>query len=201
MSHTETCKEIKPTQIALLLYAPKTRYILTDSHPLPAILHPDEVLIRVTHVGLNPIDWKSADYGFGLPTLPAVNGRDLAGVVIALHPDAHSNKTQSKFKVGDTVFGPSTQYRDSRTSAFQSYAVTQSHCLARIPEGLSPANSCAIGVGAVTAMLALGSSLNMTLGESGFSTRNVAVGAEGEDPSWGEPSSAFGEHRHLLHGN
>ena len=189
MSRTVTTTEISTpaTQVALLLHAPRTRYELTDAHPLPAILHPNEVLIRVTHVGLNPIDWKSADYGFGLPSLPAVNGRDLAGVVVGIHPDAHPG-TQ-KFKVGDAVFGPSTQYRDPRTSAFQSYAVTQSHCLARIPANISPADACAIGVGAVTAMLALGSSLNVPLGESGFNTRDVAVGAEGEDPSWRRKSS------------
>ena len=38
-----------------------------------------------------------------------------------------------RLKKGDKVFGPSTQYRDYRTSAFQSYAVALDHSIGVIP--------------------------------------------------------------------
>ena len=62
-------------QRAALLRGPKLPYEVIEDHPTPQLQNEHEVLIRVEAIGLNPIDWKSADFGFGLPTLPAVNGR------------------------------------------------------------------------------------------------------------------------------
>jgi NADPH:quinone reductase-like Zn-dependent oxidoreductase len=62
---------------------------------------PGEVLVRVQAISLNPIDWKmrsgSAKDRFPL-TLPAILGRDVAGVVRELGPDVKG------FKEGDRVF-------------------------------------------------------------------------------------------------
>lgn len=127
------------TQRALLLHGARQRYELTLSHPLPVIKAPNEVIIRVIAIGLNPVDWKSVDYNFGLPTLPAVNGRDLAGEVIEI------GEGVNRLKVGDRVFGPSTQYRDYRTSAFQSYAIAYEHCLGVVPPIISIEQASSIG--------------------------------------------------------
>lgn len=127
-------------QRALILRGPKQRYELVEDWALPPLRNSNEVLIRIEAIGLNPIDWKSVDYGFGIPTLPAVNGRDLAGIILDVGAEV------KRLKKGDKVFGPSTQYRDYRTSAFQSYAVTQEHCLGVIPSSLSFEKASAIGL-------------------------------------------------------
>lgn len=49
--------------------------------PRPALQAPDEILIRNVAVGLNPVDWKSVAYNFGIQNCPWVLGRDIAGVV------------------------------------------------------------------------------------------------------------------------
>ena len=128
----------RKTQRALILRGPKQRYELVDDWPFPLIQRPNEVLIRIEAIGLNPIDWKSADFGFGIPALPAVNGRDLAGVIVDV------GSAVKRLKKGDKVFGPSTQYRDYRTSAFQSYAVIPDHCLGVVPPTLTLEQASAI---------------------------------------------------------
>lgn len=170
-----------PKQDALLLHAPKERYQLAQI-PLPSLEQPDEVLIRIEAIGLNPVDWKGPDFGFGLPTLPALCGRDYAGTIVKV------GSRVTKWSPGDKVFGPSTAYRDYRTSAFQQFAVASQHCLGSVPSegdggnGVSLEQCAALGVGAVAAALALGSALGISI--RGFAPRTLAIGAEGESPEW-----------------
>ncbi|KAI5480647.1 oxidoreductase [Pseudohyphozyma bogoriensis] len=161
------------TQTALLLHAPKQRYQVATI-PLPKLEKDDECLIQIDAIGLNPVDWKSADFGWGLPTLPCIAGRDLSGRVIRVGSGVR------RLKVGDVVWGPSTAYRDYRTSAFQEFAVTSESCLGLVPQGTTVEQCAALGVGAVTAALAIGSALNISI--KGFAPRTLAVGAEGESP-------------------
>ncbi|GAA5871109.1 hypothetical protein JCM1840_007592 [Sporobolomyces johnsonii] len=158
-------------QQALLLHAPKERYQLSTI-PLPALNRDDEVLVRIVAIGLNPVDHKSADYGFALPVLPALNGRDLAGVIV------HCGKGVKRLQPGDRVFGPSTDYRDYRRSAFQQYAVAAEHCLGLVPDVASFEDCAAIGVGATAAALAIASALAIPI--RGFAPRQLVTGAEGE---------------------
>lgn len=69
-----------PTNTALLVVA-KGRYEIRESYDFPTLNHDGEVIIRTRAVGLNPIDWKSVDYGFCLPEFPWITGREMAGVV------------------------------------------------------------------------------------------------------------------------
>lgn len=46
-------------QSALLLHAIRQPYEVTIDHAVPEIQHDSELLVKVTAVGLNPIDWKS----------------------------------------------------------------------------------------------------------------------------------------------
>lgn len=46
-------------QNALILHAVKEKYALVSDHAVPSILHQDEILIRISAIGLNPIDWKA----------------------------------------------------------------------------------------------------------------------------------------------
>ncbi|SCV71507.1 BQ2448_3095 [Microbotryum intermedium] len=178
---------VGPTvQQALLLHAPRQRYQLAEIQ-VPAF-NEDEVLIRIEAIGLNPIDHKSADYGFALPVLPALNGRDLAGVVVGVGANVQ------RWKFGDLVFGPSTAYRDYRTSAFQQFAVASEHCLGSVPVKSSVEQCAALA-------LAIGSALGIAI--RGFAPRSLTIGADGEFPEWvkttgsptpiQEPSARFGD--------
>jgi NADPH:quinone reductase-like Zn-dependent oxidoreductase len=60
--------------------------------------HEKEVVISNHATGLNPIDYKSVDYNFGLPQFPWVTGREMAGKVEAAGPEV------TDLKVGDHVW-------------------------------------------------------------------------------------------------
>ena len=70
---------------------------------------------QVVAIGLNPVDWKGpyarllrnikrlftyhgkSDYNFGIPSLPWVNGRDFAGIVV------ETDRSVTRVKAGDVV--------------------------------------------------------------------------------------------------
>lgn len=55
----EAKHEIPTTQSLLLLHGAKQDYVLTVDHPVPVAAAHHEVVVRVTTIGLNPIDWKA----------------------------------------------------------------------------------------------------------------------------------------------
>ncbi|RDW94068.1 zinc-binding alcohol dehydrogenase family protein [Aspergillus mulundensis] len=140
-------------QKALLLQAVREAYTLVTDHEVPALAHPDEILIKVAAVGLNPVDWKAPAFNFGIPGLPWVFGRDLAGIVVKT---SSSHSPSSCIQVGDLVLVPSTDYRDIRKAAFQEYAVASQHNAAKIPQNISIHQGACVGVAYVAAALALG---------------------------------------------
>ncbi|KAL2867368.1 zinc-binding alcohol dehydrogenase family protein [Aspergillus lucknowensis] len=151
------------TQRALLVHGAQQPYALVTDHAIPSILHKDEILIKVTVIGLNPVDWKGPAYNFGLPRLPWVNGRDLAGVVVqASEPD--TDTARPRLRKGDLVLVPSTDYRDIRKAAFQEYAVATHFNAARIPPTSSVHAAASAGVAFVAATLALGVSFGLDFG-------------------------------------
>lgn len=67
-----------------LVVASKGQYKILHDFPMPHIGE-GEVMIRSHFVGLNPIDWKSVDYNFCLPSFPWVSESDtpaLPGLVV-----------------------------------------------------------------------------------------------------------------------
>ncbi|KAA8911486.1 chaperonin 10-like protein [Sphaerosporella brunnea] len=142
-----------PTK-ALLLHSRSGPYELTDSWPRSTPNH-GEVLIRNVCIGLNPIDWKSVHYGFGIHHLPWVSGRESSGIVEAVGPGVN------RFKTGDRVLAPSTNYRDNRTSSFQEFSIALEANTAHIPEWLTWEDAASIGVAFVAASEALFNSLGL----------------------------------------
>ncbi|KAJ5565718.1 Polyketide synthase enoylreductase [Penicillium sp. DV-2018c] len=142
-------------QKVLLLKGPREQYALVDDHAIPSVLHEGEILVKVLAIGLNPVDWKGPAFNFGIPSLPWINGRDLAGRVIQVP------KGSSRLRVGDIVLVPSTDYRDIRKAAFQEYAVATDFNAARIPLSTSIHASASVGVAFVAAVLALGVSFGV----------------------------------------
>ncbi|KAK6392520.1 hypothetical protein LTR65_003651 [Meristemomyces frigidus] len=97
------------------------------------------------------------DYGFGIPQLPYVAGRDFAGMIVKASP------SMSDLKEGDIVLCASTDYRDMRKAAFQEYAIALEHNVCKLPKHVSVAQGAAIGVAYVAAGLALGVCLGLRL--------------------------------------
>ncbi|TVY34216.1 Trans-enoyl reductase, partial [Lachnellula subtilissima] len=144
-----------PHQNVLLLHGPKQKYQHTKKHPIPRLENDREMLVEVEVIGLNPIDWKAPDFGFGLPDLPCISGRDLAGKVV------RAPKTKSRFDVGDKVMAISTDYRDSRKAAYQQYAAVSDFNACRLPKNISAEEAAPLGVAFVAAALALGICIGM----------------------------------------
>ena len=94
---------------------------------------------------------RCSDYNFGIPTLPYIAGRELAGTVVK-----SSQKSNGRIKVGDSVIVPSTDYRDIRKAAFQQYSIASTFNAIRIPKCLSIPSCSILGVAFVSATLALG---------------------------------------------
>lgn len=151
----EFLKLDKPQQDLLLLHGPRQKYSLEKSKDIPALEGEREILIQVLAIGLNPVDWKGADYGFSQPSYPWVNGRDFAGIVVRAPRDS------SRIQQGDVVFGPSTDYRDVRKAAYQEYVVTTDYNVTRVPQGVSVKEGAALGVAYVAALVALGISFGV----------------------------------------
>ncbi|KAJ7431302.1 chaperonin 10-like protein [Mycena galericulata] len=147
--------KLKHTRMVLLLHGPRQKYALEKAKDIPSIQSDDEILIQVLAIGLNPIDWKGPDFGFGQPSYPWINGRDFAGIVVT------GPRKESLIKSGDIVFGPSTNYRDLRRAAFQEYVVTTDHNVARLPAGTTVKAGAVIGVAFVAAVLGLSISLGI----------------------------------------
>ncbi|KAK3302807.1 chaperonin 10-like protein [Chaetomium strumarium] len=141
---------IPETQTVLLLHAPRQPYQLTTSYPVPQVKGIREVLVRTRAIGLNPIDWKAPDFNFGIPELPYISGRELAGEIV------QTSDRSSRLKLGDRVLVISTDYRDLRKAAYQEYVVALDYNTVRIPPALSLEKASTLGVAFVAAALALG---------------------------------------------
>ncbi|MEM8695980.1 MAG: NADP-dependent oxidoreductase [Pseudomonadota bacterium] len=108
---------------------------------------PGEVLVRISHAGVNPADWKARegklshyfDYGF-----PFVLGFDLCGTVAALGPDT------TRFSVGDTVFGTS-QLGIGRNGSYAGFTTASEFMLAPLPENLGQAEAAGLPTAGTTA--------------------------------------------------
>ncbi|KAF2703622.1 GroES-like protein [Pleomassaria siparia CBS 279.74] len=144
--------DVPETQSALLLHAIREPYKITSDYPVPQTQGEDELLVKVTAVGLNPIDWKAPDYNFGIPVLPYISGRELVGIV--LQPP--SSPSHTRIRAGDLVTIPSTDYRDLRRAAFQEYSIASSFNTIRLPTNTTPESGAILGVAFVAAVLALG---------------------------------------------
>ncbi|KAL2171421.1 hypothetical protein VTG60DRAFT_2828 [Thermothelomyces hinnuleus] len=114
---------------------------------------PNEVLIEVKAVALNPVDHFQRDSGFPpVPIYPAVIGCDAAGVVAKLGPGV------------TTVPGPGSRVLALATGfyhngspdhgAFQQYALAQSETVVPLPDSLSFEEGAICPLAAVTALSA-----------------------------------------------
>ncbi|KKP02802.1 quinone oxidoreductase [Trichoderma harzianum] len=136
-------------QSVLLLHGPRQAYQISE-YEIPELVEVDETLIRTHTIGLNPIDWKSPDFNFGIATLPYIAGRELAGRIVT------TPRRDSRLKEGDRVLAISTDYRDLRKAAYQEYVVSSDYNVARIPPSISFQQAAGLGVAFSAAAITLG---------------------------------------------
>ncbi|KAH7325605.1 chaperonin 10-like protein [Stachybotrys elegans] len=144
----ETRPSSPPRTNPALLVVGKRQYDIQESYPFPTLAHEGEVIVRTKAVGLNPIDWKSVEYGFCLPEFPWVTGREMAGVVEKVGSGV------TDITVGQRVW-TSTYYRDRRAGCFQHYVTVPQHTVLPIPTGMSFEEASCLGVAALTAAMSL----------------------------------------------
>ena len=139
-------------------------------------IKPDEVLVRVKSVGINPVDNMITRGDVKLITpysFPLTIGNELAGVI---------EKTGEKvieFKEGDRVF---SRLPTNKIGAFAEYIAINKKDLAKIPEYLSFNEAAAIPLTALTAYQALdilqlksGETLFISGGSGGFGAMAVPL--------------------------
>jgi NADPH:quinone reductase-like Zn-dependent oxidoreductase len=112
--------------------------------PVPG---PGELLIEVRAAGVNPVDTKIRQGAFKMfkARLPAIIGRDVAGVVRSVGP--RSGSGGARYRAGDPVFG----MLDYDRGAYAEFAVASPREIARKPRGLGDLEAGSIGVAALTA--------------------------------------------------
>lgn len=134
-----------PTQQALLV---NKHYQYTLSEVSRPDLGASEILIRTKAIGLNPIDWKTVEYTFCMPSLPWINGRECSGVIEAV------GSAVQDLHAGQRVW-TSTYYRDRRAGCFQEFVVAPEHTVIPLPDELSFEEAACLGVAGLTAAMTL----------------------------------------------
>ncbi|HBP6459678.1 TPA: NADP-dependent oxidoreductase [Pseudomonas aeruginosa] len=124
---------------------------IVDERPLP-VAGPQEILIRMTHASLNPIDWRIAE-GFFKDRFehrfPLTLGIDGAGVVESI------GEQVSDFEVGDSVFGRFLHSYVGNGSFSEYVAISADATLLHTPLGVPPALAAALPTAATTALQAV----------------------------------------------
>jgi len=106
----------------------------------------NEVLIKVHAVGLNPADYKFAQWGHSAWKYPFILGLDVAGEIVELGAEI------TDWKIGDRVF----YHGDfTKPGGFAEYTTTVAHTIASIPENLSFNQAAALPCAGFTAYQAL----------------------------------------------
>jgi len=109
----------------------------------PAV-QPDEILVRITAAGVNPVDWKAVLNGYF--SMPLILGSDIAGVIESIGPDVKN------YRPGDEIIG-SLQW--NKQSAFAEYVATKENYITHKPGNLSLKESAGIPLASLTAWQAL----------------------------------------------
>ncbi|KAL2785593.1 putative ToxD-like zinc binding oxidoreductase [Aspergillus keveii] len=114
--------------------------------PIPEIT-PDEILVKVSAVALNPIDTKGIDV---VSPWGSLVGCDYAGTVTKVGKNA-----SNRWKVGERVAGfvHGGQYKD--VGSFAEYLKVDAGLAWKVPEGVTDVQASTFGIAAVTAVLAL----------------------------------------------
>jgi len=120
---------------------PSVLQLQATARPVPRA---GQVLVEVHAASVNPVDTKirAGEFKLFSPELPAIMGRDVAGVVRAA-----GGRGRSNLAVGDRVFG----MLDYQRGGYARYIVATPRELARCPAAVSHLEATTLGVAALTA--------------------------------------------------
>jgi NADPH:quinone reductase-like Zn-dependent oxidoreductase len=104
---------------------------------------PEEVLVEVEAVGVNPVDTYFREGTYAVPELPFVPGSDLAGVVAAVGDEVE------QFERGDRVFG--TGLGNGRSGTYAEAVFAPASFLGPLPTEVTFAQGAALALVGVTA--------------------------------------------------
>ena len=127
-----------------------------------------QCLVKVSAASVNPIDWKIRKGKLKMvlrPRFPMVLGFDICGEIVA------TGRLVSKFKAGDWVYA---LLESKGGGAHAEYAVVAESAAGLKPEQLTPQESAAIPLAALTAIQALRDKGRLRAGQ-----RVLIIGASG----------------------
>ena len=124
--------------------------IVDVAKPVPA---PNQVLIRVHAVGLNPVDYKVVESGVPAWTYPHTLGLDVAGEIAAVGVNV------TDWQVGERVSGHGDL---AKNGCFAEFVTVPTYQLARIPAEVSYETAASLLCGALTAYTAVERKPNLT---------------------------------------
>jgi NADPH:quinone reductase-like Zn-dependent oxidoreductase len=128
---------------AIIEHAGDTGKLKDVPNPIP---EPGEILVHISAIGVNPVDWKQRD-ARSRP-LPFILGQDFAGVVSAV------GEGVTKYREGERVFGIAREH-----GAYAEYTVVPeddpAQPVAKIPDGVGDADAAALPTAGLTALAAL----------------------------------------------
>ncbi|KAJ5698033.1 hypothetical protein N7462_000038 [Penicillium macrosclerotiorum] len=142
---------------------PNTKYLVTERGgalqatraTMSDTLEPNEVVIRLKAVAINPADHKMIDQGHRVAAWPLVPGHDGAGVIEKVGDQVDN------FAIGDRVLALFTP--GDRSASFQERAVVQERNVAKIPQEWSFEEASTMGTCYLTGIMALGIGLKIPL--------------------------------------
>ncbi|KAF9025338.1 GroES-like protein [Hymenopellis radicata] len=159
------------TQQALFIESKQGPFVLgTREIPTPP---KDEVLIKITATGLNPVDWKIQAYGAFVQEYPAIVGSDIAGEIEAVGADVEG------WKKGDKVFCQG--WFSNPRASFQQYTLMPADLVAPLPTNIDLDQAATICVAFMAACMGLfadapvGAGLNPTFSWEPKYTGQTAV--------------------------
>jgi NADPH2:quinone reductase len=116
---------------------------------------PDQVLVKIHMIGVNPVDTYIRSGAYTTKTLPYTPGFDASGVIESVGAQV------TQFKAGDRVYTSSTV-----SGAYAEYAVCHPGTVHPLPPGITFGQGAAIGIPYATAYRALFQKANARAGES-----------------------------------
>ncbi|MCJ1422249.1 hypothetical protein MMC29_000129 [Sticta canariensis] len=107
--------------------------VLHRPTPTPA---PNELLIEVESVALNPVDWIQRDFGVFINSYPAVIGSDVAGVVVSTGSSVSSDAPKPGTRIAAFATAFSSQGAPDY-GAFQKRVLVPTENVVPLPPGMS----------------------------------------------------------------
>ncbi|KAH7014209.1 chaperonin 10-like protein [Microdochium trichocladiopsis] len=149
-SSTASPATLPSTNKAAYITAAKAHPLQVSNTPNPVTLpsQPNELLIRNHAVAMNPIDWKMQAWAHIPIAYPAILGNDIAGTVVAVHPDATHG-----FRPGDRVLACPHGFdtKKDEHKGFQEHTVVLAELTARLPSSMSFEEAVVLPMGIATA--------------------------------------------------